>query len=456
MNRDDIDFGSGDVRKTFLKMLWPTLLGMVSMVVLNLTDGAFVGHGAGSDALAAINIVAPIYLICGGISLMFGMGASVVASVHMSKGKHKAANINVTQAIIGAEIFTIMLDVFLLIFPQEACRFFGSSEKLMELATTYMFWIALLQPFGTLSSVGMFLIRLDGNPKLAMWITTGAAICNMFFDWLLIFPFHMGIEGAAIATGGTFAAGGIITLFYLLGFTRTLKLYRIKLSRKSMLLSFRNIMYQMRLGSSAFFGDVAIAFVMIIGNYVFMHHIGEDGVAAFSLACYCFPVVFNIGNAIVVSAQPLISFAHGVNNDVRMKQAIRLAFKSAVVVGLCGFLVMSAGASLISALFLSTDCHAYDVSVQGLPLFGTGFVFIALNLIIVGCLQSTERASRATIITILRGYALLAICFTTMPMCFGVQGVWLSMPVAEAITFIIAMFLTFVFDRRLLDTKQSR
>lgn len=440
MNRDKIDFGTGDVRQTFLSMLWPTLLGMISMVVLNLTDGAFVGHGAGSDALAAINIVAPgCYLIPGGIVLMFGMGASVVASIHMSKGKQHAADINITQAIIGVEAIAMTIAALLLAFPAEVCRLFGSSEQLIPQATAYMFWIALATPLGSLSSLGMFIIRLDGNPKLAMCITTGAAICNMFFDWLLIFPFGMGIVGAAVATGGTYVLGGIVSLIYLLFYTRTVHLCRLRLTEKSLLLTLRNLGYQIRLGCSAFFGDAAIALVMIIGNFVFMHHLGEDGVAAFSIACYCFPVVFNVGNAIVVSAQPLISFAHGIGNEERKRHSLRLALISAVVVGICGILIMSAGAPVISAMFLDSSCHAYVLAMQGMPLFGIGFLFIAINLVVVGYLQSVEQSRKASVITFLRGYLMIFITFLTLPVILGSTGIWLSMPMAEALTCIYSV-----------------
>src|SRR5574344_167090 len=102
--RDAVDFGRSDVGKLFRQMLLPTLIGMISMVVLNLTDGAFVGRGVGSNALAAVNIVAPLFTITSGFGLMFGIGVSIVASIHLAKGKPKAANINITQALIAALI----------------------------------------------------------------------------------------------------------------------------------------------------------------------------------------------------------------------------------------------------------------------------------------------------------------------------------------------------------------
>lgn len=89
--KDSIDFGSMEIPKLFRKLLIPTVLGMVFSAVFVITDGIFVGQGIGSDALAAVNITAPLFLISTGIGLMFGVGASVVASIHLSQGKLKTA-----------------------------------------------------------------------------------------------------------------------------------------------------------------------------------------------------------------------------------------------------------------------------------------------------------------------------------------------------------------------------
>lgn len=88
--RDAIDFASEDIGSLFRKMFFPTLMGMVSMVLLNLADGAFVGHGAGTEALAAINIAAPIFDLMIGLGIMFGIGCSVISSIHLSRGNIKA------------------------------------------------------------------------------------------------------------------------------------------------------------------------------------------------------------------------------------------------------------------------------------------------------------------------------------------------------------------------------
>ena len=54
--------------------------------------------------------------------------------------------------------------------------------------------------------------------------------------------------------------------------------------------------------------------MMLVGNYIFMRYLGEDGVAAYSVACYCFPIVFMVNNAIAQSTQPIISYNYGIQH----------------------------------------------------------------------------------------------------------------------------------------------
>lgn len=100
MRRDAIDFGSDNIPKLFGKMLMPALLGMLCMSIMAVIDGVFIGHGVGSDALAAVNIFSPFWLLMTAIGMMLGIGCSVVSSIHLSQDNVKAARINMTQTLI--------------------------------------------------------------------------------------------------------------------------------------------------------------------------------------------------------------------------------------------------------------------------------------------------------------------------------------------------------------------
>lgn len=436
-SRDAIDFSKEPVKKVFQRMFLPTLIGMVSMVILNISDGAFVGHGVGAEALAAVNIVAPMFMISGGLALMFGIGASVVASIHLAKGNTHAANLNITQGIAASVASGIVIAVLTLCFQRETCLLFGCSEQLVPLACSYLKWIAIVTPSNMLGMTAMFAVRLDGKPRFAMVMNCGMALSNIVLDYLLIFPCQWGLEGAAIATCTAFGLGNIPLLWFMFTRLETIRLCRIKASATSLRLSLRNIGYQMKIGVSALIGELALATIMIVGNYMFIEYLGEDGVAAFSIACYCLPIVFMIGNAIVQSIQPVISFAHGNRDIQRMYEALRIALLTALVTGLAGMSLMMFAADVVAGIFLPTDCHAFEICLQGLPLYSSAFLFIAVNIVMVGFLQSSEAAFMASVYTLLRGFILSIPAFICLPLLLGATGLWIALPTAELLTLVI-------------------
>lgn len=437
MERDAIDLGTVKISVLFRKMFIPTLLGMLSMSAVTAIDGIFVGHGVGSDGIAAINICIPLLMIFTGIGLMAGVGCSVVASIHLSRRKLKAARLNVTQSLLFVTLAALIPSVAILLFPRRTALLLGSSDHLLPMVTDYLMWFVPALTFQMWIAVSLFVIRLDGAPKLAMWCSVVSAAVNVVLDWLFIFPLDWGVMGAALASTIAIVTGGTIAISYLLLFARSLRLHPLKASRKSMRLSLRNIGYQCRIGSSALLGEATMAVLMFTGNQVFMHYLGDEGVGAFGIACYYAPFVFMIGNAVAQSAQPIISYNFGTGDMARVASASRLSLLTAVV---CGIAVMSAFTlcpRFLVGLFLPPDDTAARIAIGGFPAFSLGFVFFIANLAAIGYYQSLERVGPATAFALLRGVALLVPNFVLMPKILGETGIWLAMPVSEAGTFLV-------------------
>ena len=259
-----------------------------------------------------------------GFGLMIGAGCSVAASIHQSRQNLRAARLNISQAIILSSLLVLMLTAVVLSFPAQVARMLGASETLMPQVLDYLRWIMPCFMFEMWSMIGLFIIRLDGAPRYAMWCNIIPSLLNAVLDWVFIFPLGMGVKGAAIATAISIALGGIMTLAYLLFFARSLKLMPLKMSRKSMMLAFRNIGYQCRIGSSSLFGELTLAVLIFIGNIVFMEYLGDTGVGAFGIACYYAPFFFMMGNSIAQSAQPIISYNYGISRWKEVREARRL------------------------------------------------------------------------------------------------------------------------------------
>lgn len=445
--KDSIDFGNMEIPRLFRKLLIPTVVGMVFSAIFVITDGIFVGRGVGSDALAAVNITAPLFLLTTGVGLMFGVGASVVASIHLSQGQNKAASINITQALVASSLLIILLSALCLYFRTPVALFLGSSERLLPGVLEYLVYFVPFLVFSLLLNTGMFFIRLDGSPYYAMICNAVAAVINIAFDYLFIFVFDWGLMGAALATGLGTAIGGGMILVYLGYFARTIHFCRIKLSRKSMQLTARNVGYMIQLGSSAFLSEASIACMMFLGNYIFIRSLGEDGVAAFSIACYIFPIIFMVYNAIAQSAQPIISYNFGLGDQARVSDAFRLSMKTALFCGTGFFLLTALFSEQIVALFIDDSYGAYSIAVKGLPYFSVGYIFFAFNMVGIGYYQSVERARRATFVTLMRGVVFMLIGFTAMPFLLGVKGIWLAVPLAEVSTFLLISWI-YMKDRQ--------
>lgn len=445
--RDAIDFGKEPIPRLLLKLLWPTLLGLMFSAMFNIVDGIFVGRGVGSDALAAVNIAAPAFMIATGISLMLGSGVSVVAAIHLSKGNVKAANINVTQAFTVGLLLMTVVATLIFLFPSATCHLFGGSARLEPYVTDYLVYIAPTMLCTVLLMGGMFVIRLDGSPKFAMSVNIVAAVLNIFLDWLFVFPLHMGIAGAAIATTIAEVVGTLMIIWYMTCRSKTLHWYKPKFSRRAIRLTVRNVGYMAGLGLSTFIGETAISCTMIVGNYMYISMLHEDGVAAFSVACYLLPLVFMFGNAIAQSALPIISYNHGLGQNLRVRQTIRLSVILAVV---CGIILSVLGIVYPTPLinmFLVPGTAAHDICVKGFPLFAMSFLFFSLNIVLIGCYQSLEKARAATTFMLLRGYIFILPCFMLLPHVIGSSGLWLAIPVSEVVT-LLCIAATYAWKRK--------
>lgn len=316
MANDEIDFKNDKVSTLYRRLLIPTLLGTLALSAMTAIDGIFVGHGVGSDGVAAVNIVAPVYQVFSGIGLMLGAGCSVMVSIHMARRKIKVLRMNLTQALLFSSLFTAIICTFAMLFPNYFVRLLGSSDTLLPQSSDYLFWIMPSFIFQTWSLIGLFIIRLDGAPNVAMWCNVISSLMNVVLDWVMIFPLGWGVRGAAIATSVSVIFGGIIVMSYSLFYAKTLSPVSLRVSWKSLRLTLRDIGYHCRIGSPSLFGEITLAVLIFMGNLTFMRYLGDDGVAA-RIAIDGFPY-HSIGISIFILNVAIVGYCQSVE---RMKAA---------------------------------------------------------------------------------------------------------------------------------------
>lgn len=429
-----IDFERTKVSTLFRRLFFPTLLGMLSVSAVTTIDGIFVGHGVGSDGIAAVNLCIPLLMGLTGVGLMVGAGCSVISSIYLSKGKGSMARASITQALLMVSAVTVALNVVFLLFPERTAYLLGASDHLRPMVVDYLLWFMPSLVFELWIAVAMFALRLDGAPRLAMWCSIVAAAVNVVFDWLFIFHWHWGVKGAALATSVSCLIGALIAVGYLVLLAGSMRLHPLRISWRGAVFFFHNIGVQCKIGSSALLGEATMAVLMFTGNHVFMSQWGDAGVGAFGVSCYYLPFVFMTGNAIAQSAQPIISYNFGMGNGGRIREALRVSIWAAAVCGAVSSAAFMLFPELLVSLFLNPADEAAVIAIAGFPYYGTAFIFFILNLSVIGYYQSIESIGRATVLALLRGFIFLIPCFILMPRLCSETGVWLALPASEILT----------------------
>ncbi|MDE5806625.1 MAG: polysaccharide biosynthesis C-terminal domain-containing protein [Muribaculaceae bacterium] len=425
-----LDYANGKISRLFFKIFLPTLLGMIFNALITIIDGIFVGRGVGPDGIAAVNIIAPLFMITTGIGLMFGIGASVVAGISLSQKDYSRANSEITSAFIFSTAMIGCIVLLTFIFTDRVAYILGSSEQLIYHTTGYLLYLLPgLVPF-MWQSIGMMVIRLDGSPKYAMMCNIVPAVLNIILDWWFVFPLGIGVMGAALATAIAGITGGTMALLY---FRRS---YILKFTRHISRF-WRSVGMQARIGAAAFVTEIAMSVMMFTGNYVFMKTFGESGVAAYSIACYLFPLIFMMNNAVAQSAQPIISYNYGSGDRGRVRGALMISLKVAIACGMIATVGIASGARLIVGMFISPECEAGRIAVKGLPIFSLAALFFALNIAFIGYWQSIKKAALALGLTLLRGMVLLVPLFLVLTHIFPAWGMWAAVPASEMLTLMV-------------------
>ncbi|HBJ76487.1 MAG TPA: MATE family efflux transporter [Porphyromonadaceae bacterium] len=441
MNRDSIDFGKDNITPLFCRILFPTLIAMICIGIMTMIDGIFVGRYIGSDALAAVNLFAPLWALMNGIGMMLGMGCSVVSSIHLAKGKKKAININLTQSMLFGFMISFLTALFINIFDEQTARFLGASDVLIPYLLLYQKWVSWGIIGILLGQISVLLIRLDGSPKYASVCSALPAIINAILDYVFLFHFHWGIEGIGIATCIGCLSGTLLSLLYFLFLYKDIHFYRLKVSLKSLMLFVRNIGYQIKIGFPAFLNDIGATLCVFVGNIIYMHYLKEDGVAAYSTISYITILFFMMATGIVDTAQPIISYNYGTGNKLRIKKAFRVTIFTSVIFGILSFLIVFLFKKPLVGLFLVPDCNAFAMAVKGLPLMSTCFIFFFLDVVLIGYFQSIKEVKKASILSFLKGIVFIPACFIIVPYLLGEIGLWTSVCFSDFLTFCACIWM---------------
>ena len=423
------------ISSVFFQYSIPSVLGMLAISSANIVDGFFVGNYVGDFGLAAINISLPIFSLLFGFALMLAIGGSVIAGKLIGEEDIKNASIIFTKTIVCITFFSFIACSLLFINIETVLYLFGADENLIKIAIEYLSVIVIFIPFLMIGVVLDYFVRVDNRPNLAFIALLSSAIINVILDWFLIVYLQKGIFGAALATGISQLALIFILLPHFFSKKATLKFVKP-------IGSYIQIIKATYNGASEFVNEISIGIMTLIFNYVIIKNLGVEGLAGFAVVEYLLFIGLMISFGISDSLQPIISKNFGAKKNKRIEEFLKLAFITTGLVGAVMILLIIFTPNTLANIFLEDNNYkTKEIVLKFATYIWIIFLFDGFNLVISSYLTAIHKPLASMIIAISRSFILPVFFIVTLPFFFDLNGIFMAIPMAEFMTFIIGIIL---------------
>lgn len=408
-------------------------MGTMVTSIYVLADTIIIGKGIGIDAMAALNIVLPLFNIFFGNGLLFGVGGSVLMAIARGRGDTKAGECYFTVAAILNFVTCILYTILLWIFMKPIAKFLGATEVTMPYVLDYApYVIAGLSVFAFSTFLQTF-VRNDGAPKLAMTAVVTGGIANVFLDILFVYPMNMGMAGAAIAS----VIGSGITVCILL-FHFTSKANGLRFSCQGFSISYVKTIFAN--GFTSFLVEITSGIVMFVFNIEILKAVGDIGVSMYGVICNTAIIVICLCNGINQAAQPIISTNHGAGLQERILTVRSLGLKTALIICSIPAIIGLIVPNLFTYIFLNPNEEILAMSPIAIRTYFVGFFVTGINMFIVGYFQSIVKPGISLLLCLLRGCVLSILFVMVLAPLFGIVGIWAAVPLGEFVTLFIAIY----------------
>ncbi|MEF9991980.1 MAG: MATE family efflux transporter [Romboutsia sp.] len=422
--------GTEPIGKLLFKYSVPAIIGMMVNGLYNVVDRIFIGNipDVGPLAITGLGVTMPIMTIILAFGMLIGLGTTTNISIKLGQGKKDEAEKLIGNAITLSILIGFVLMIIGLVFGNKILLIFGASENTLIYAKSYINIILMGTIVNMISFSLNHSIRADGSPKISAGIMIGGCLTNIVLDALFIFKFNLGIQGAALATIISQTITAILTLKYYIGGYSNLKFSKANLRLDKKLVS-----AVFAIGMSPFAMQLAASMVQIIANKSLKFYGGDLAIGAMatisSVSMVFLMPIFGINQG----SQPIIGFNYGAQKYDRVKKTYLCSLTVATIMLCIASVVVQGIPEIIVGLF-NKDPELMDISVKGIKVYMMMIPITAISITGTNYIQSIGKAKTAMVLSLLRQVILLIPAMLILPKIFELQGIWMSQPIADAIS----------------------
>lgn len=442
---DRFDPLTGQPWTVFIRYALPSVFGLVSISSVSIINAMFLGNYAGTEALAAVNLTTPATSLLYALAFMMAIGGSVNTARFLGAGDNQAASDTFSKTLIIAIAIALSIGIPALIFLDQVVSLLGATPALHGQVHDFLSIAFLAAPLFVMAYVMYYFVIVDGFPVLASVSLLISSIASVVLNWVFVVEMEQGVRGAAIATACAQSSILLILGPHILSRRGKLKICLPHGDWSAMLRSVAN-------GFSEFTNEISVGVVTFMFNLILIERFGSEGVAAFTIVQYMLflSIMFSYGFADAL--QPLASKNLGANQMPRIGQFLRICLVCTIAVGaLLSALLLTIPQHLIGAFLQDGAEQTREIAQQFAQYFWPVPLFISVNVTLTAFFTSLDKPVPSACIAVSRSLVLPSLFLLALPGMLGDTGVFLTSPLAEVCTLLLAIGL--VLYLRPLRTK---
>ncbi len=413
-----------DYRK-LLRFTLPSIIMMIFTSIYGVVDGFFISNFVGKTPFAAINLIMPFLMIFGAIGFMIGTGGSALVAMKLGEGKNKEANEIFSLLVyvtIGAGILITVVGLALL---RPVSIALGAEGEMLTCCINYgRIIIPALTALMLQNVFQSFLVTAE-RPNLGLIVTIIAGVTNIILDVLFIAVFKWGVVGAASTTALAQCMGGIIPLIYFISKNSSaLRLGKTKWHVGYLIKACTN-------GASELMTNISMSVVNICYNYQLMKIAGEDGIAAYGVIMYVNFIFASVFLGYAIGSAPIVGFHYGACNHDELKKLLKRSIVIISCVGVGLTVLAELTARPLALVFVSYDAELISMTTRGFMLYSLSFLISGINIYASSFFTALNNGAVSATISFLRTLLFQIAAVMLLPILLGIDGVWLSIVVAE-------------------------
>lgn len=437
-----LELGTKPVGSLLLQYAIPAIIAMTASSLYNMVDSIFIGHGVGPLAISGLAITFPFMNMSAAFGAAVGVGSSTLLSMKLGQKDYHAAQNILGNTIVLNILIGIGFTLLSLIFIDPILRFFGASDQTLPYARDYMEIILMGNVFTHLYFGLNALLRAASKPKQAMYATIFTVLLNTLLDPLFIWTFDMGIKGAAYAT----VLAQVVALCW------QVKVF----SNKDELIHLKKGIYKLKkelvkniigIGISPFSMNACACFVVIIINTSLVKYSGDMAVGAYGIVNRIAFIFVMITMGVNQGMQPIAGYNYGAMKLDRLMRVLKYSVLAATAIMTSGFLISQFFTYYCVSIFTS-DKTLIDMSIRAMRIVMIMFPLVGYQMVITNFFQSIGMARISIFLSLSRQLLFLIPLLFILPTRFGVDGIWASMPAADAISSVVAAVMMVFYMRK--------